>query len=366
MRPHDRLPPPADHAQAVGRLCRAWFGDEPVRATPLAGGFSGSRVHLVERPATGERFVLKRFPASADLDRCGWVHAFMRHLRAAGLPLVPAVIERRDGPAFAVRTVAIDEAGCHWELVAFMTGRSTSVPTAAQATAALETLARLHAAAARLPAGPGHNGPAPAIVRRRDQARCLLAAPWQQRRERELPQADTPIMARLDRAIQIFSEARGSRSLERMAAAEWSGLAVQGVLRDIWSDHVLFAERGDDVSAIIDYHAAGIDTPATDLARLLGSWTSPEARRAAPLLETWRDAIAAYERVRPLSRLERALVPWLDATGVILGLDNWFRWTLEERREFADAARVCARIDRFLAALGPALETAANPPGKLD
>lgn len=366
MRSHDRLPPPGDHPAAVRRICTAWFGEEPLLIAPLAGGLSGSQVHLVERSATGERFVLKRFPLSADLDRCGWVHALMWNLRDAGLAVVPAVIERRGGPAAAGRTVASDEAGGHWELVTFMNGKSTSAPTAAQAAAALECLGRVHVAAARLPAGPGDGGPASAIVRRRDQARRLLAVPWRQRRGRALPQEDTAIMARFDRAIEIFAAACGAGALERVAAAEWEGLAVQGVLRDIWSDHVLFAGHGDDVSAIIDYHAAGIDTPATDLARLLGSWTSPEARRAAPLLEIWHEAIAAYERARPLNRLERALVPWLDATGVIFGLDNWFRWTLDERREFGDAARVCVRIDRLLAALETALETAANPPGKLD
>jgi hypothetical protein len=48
-------------------------------------------------------------------------------------------------------------------------------------------------------------------------------------------------------------------------------------------------------------------------------------------------------------------VPWLHATGVIFGLDNWFRWTLEERRTFPDAGRVRERIDRLVAALGSAL-----------
>ena len=57
-------------------------------------------------------------------------------------------------------------------------------------------------------------------------------------------------------------------------------------------------------------------------------------------------------------------MPWLDATAVILGLDNWFRWTLDEQRVFADPARVQGRIDRLLrrlkSAIGQALDAAAD------
>jgi Ser/Thr protein kinase RdoA (MazF antagonist) len=127
------------------------------------------------------------------------------------------------------------------------------------------------------------------------------------------------------------------------------------VLRDVWSDHMLFADGGDRVSGIIDYHAAGIDSPATDLARLLGSWSLAGECREPSLVDAWRDALNAYERVRPLAPVERRLVPWLHATGVIFGLDNWFRWTLEERRTFPDAGRVRERMKRLVAALGSAL-----------
>jgi hypothetical protein len=58
-------------------------------------------------------------------------------------------------------------------------------------------------------------------------------------------------------------------------------------------------------------------------------------------------------------------VPWLHATGVVVGLDNWFRWTLEEDRRFADPARVLARIDRLSAQLPAALESLRSSPGDL-
>lgn len=329
---------------SIERVCAAWLGTDPIRHAPLAGGgFSGLAVHMVEHLATGRKYVLKRFPESASDERCSWVHALMRHLRAAGIEVVPEVMN-----------IVGDGEGGRWELVAFMPGHATERPTAGQAASALETLARLHIAAAGM-AGEQTRGPSPGVIRRREQARQLLASPWRQRRAAIGMDADAVVVAQFDAAIEVFDRAGGWRAIERVAAAEAEPLALQPVLRDVWSDHVLFADGGERVSGIVDYHAAGIDSPATDLARLLGSWSLAGDRRELSLLDAWRDSLDAYERVRPLAPAERRLVPWLHATGVIFGLDNWFRWTLEERRTFPDAGRVHERIGRLVAALGAAL-----------
>lgn len=349
--PLSALEPP----ELVGRLSAAWLGADSIRVAPLAGGgFSGSAVYLVEHVATGRKFVLKRFPESTPLHRCAWVHALMKHVRAAGIAAVPDVIDHRHAAAGESPSIVVDGEGGCWELVAFMPGRSTERPTPGQAARALETLAAVHVAAAGLSPAVA-SGPSPGVVRRREQARHLLALPWRRRRAAIGMDADAAVLARFDEAIHKFDRAGGMRTLERIAATEPGPLALQPVLRDIWSDHVLFAAEGERVSGIVDYHAAGIDSPATDLARLLGSWSLAGERRAMSLVEAWPDAIAAYERVRPLAPDERRLVPWLHATGVILGLDNWFRWTLEERRTFPDAARMHERIARLVAALGPAI-----------
>jgi Ser/Thr protein kinase RdoA (MazF antagonist) len=114
------------------------------------------------------------------------------------------------------------------------------------------------------------------------------------------------------------------------------------------------------VAGIVDYHAAGVDTPATDLARLLGSW---RGEAVGGLVAGWPAALAAYEAVRPLTVAERSLVPWLHATGVVFGLDNWFRWTIEEGRQFAGVHAVLDRIERLSARLPAALEWLGTSPG---
>ena len=136
---------------------------------------------------------------------------------------------------------------------------------------------------------------------------------------------------------------------------------LQPVIRDIWSDHVLFdAEPRSRVAGIVDFHAAAIDTPATDLARLLGSWRSPGGAAGLPLPDRWPEPLAAYDRIRPLEDRDRQRIGFLHAAAVLCGLDNWFRWIVEEGRDFAGWEAALGRIDQHLGELPDALEWLAR------
>jgi Ser/Thr protein kinase RdoA (MazF antagonist) len=353
---------------SIAALCRRWSAAAPVSIAPLgAAGFSGSQVFVVELSDSPGRFVLKSFHAGASVEHARFVHGLGRHLRAAGVAEVPEVMPALDGD-----TVVVAADGRLWELCRFMTGVAVPCPTPAQSAAAATALARVHLAAAGLPGHPPRAGMSPGVERRIDHARRLLAQPWQARRAvwsqggRSLLTDDTvaAIHDRVATAITMFNACRGERLLVRVAALRPEPCVLQPVLRDIWSDHVLFAdERSDLVRGIIDLHAAGIDTPATDLARLLGSWDAPVGCERLSILERWPAAVAAYDRVRPLSREEAGLIPFLHGTGVVCGLDNWFRWTLDEQRAFPDAGRVLARIDRLVADLPGGLATTGSAGG---
>ncbi|MEI6255163.1 MAG: aminoglycoside phosphotransferase family protein [Planctomycetota bacterium] len=341
-------------------LCRRWCAEAPVEIQPLGiPGFSGSQVFRIERCDTGEQFVLKSFPASASVEHALWVHHLVRHLRAEGMREVPEVMDPLVGD-----TVVADASGGLWELTRLMPGVAVPRPTPLQAAAAAARLARFHLAASRLPADPSCEGFSPGLKRRIAQARDLRDLPWRVRRGRLSRTSDSrfheqftaALTARFDAAIEIFAAAGGPALIANFATMNPVCSVLQAVLRDVWCDHVLFADYdAADVTAIIDLHAAGVDTPATDLARLLGSWAAPAGREQLTLFDRWPEAIVAYTQIRPLSAEERGLIPLLHTTGVILGLDNWFRWTLEERREFSDASRVLARIDSLLQELQPAV-----------
>jgi homoserine kinase type II len=131
------------------------------------------------------------------------------------------------------------------------------------------------------------------------------------------------------------------------------------VFRDVWADHVFFDRKQPAlVTGFIDLHAAGVDTPATDIARLLGSWKSPWPGDGG-WATRWEPAIAAYENLRPLSAAERKAVPLFHASAVVLGLDNWFRWVLEEGRSFPVAAAL-GRVDWLLNGLPEALQALSS------
>jgi len=324
----------------------------PGSLEPLAAGFSGSPVFRVARPG-GEAGVLKAFAAGTIRERARWVHALVSHLRAEGVTEVPAVLPLPEGA-----TLLADPAGWLWELTAFVPGESLAEPTPDQLAAAIGLVARVHARAATLPGHAPARGPSRGLATRVARARQLLANPWADlaaafSTDATSTEFESLLRPRLLAAVECFASADGSGSLMSLSAWRPPPLACQVVLRDLSRDHVLFADRDEaQVCGLIDLHAAGWDTPATDLARLLGSWL-PAGGEVAP--DWWDAALAACDAERPLEPVARAVVPYLAGSGILFGLDNWFRWVLVEGRSFPDEARVVARVDWLIERLPGAL-----------
>lgn len=318
-------------------VCRRWFGHDAVVVEPLpSAGLSGAATWAVGH--AGRAFVLKSFVGSASRPHAEWVHGLMQHVRAAGVPQVPEVCVGHGGG-----TVQAGLDGTLWELAARMPGAATNRPSPRQAAAAGELLARVHLAAATLPGDWPRDGIPSSVQRRIAGARDLLARPWSMRDPLAAPPG---IAERWARAATLMATDAGGRALAAVATAPSFPCPLQPVLRDVWSDHVLF--EGARVTGLVDWHAANIDTPSTDIARLLGSWPDDRVITGA--------FFEAYASLRRLDRRSLAMIPFLQAMGVILGLDNWFRWTMEEGRRFADISMVHARIDRLLGALPSAID----------
>ena len=147
------------------------------------------------------------------------------------------------------------------------------------------------------------------------------------------------------RLLPLYAQAE-EPVLRQLIAAAAQKIPLQPCIRDIWHDHVLF--EGDRVSGIVDFGATRIDNVACDVARLLGSF-SPANR--ADDAAVWREGLAAYESVRPLSADERQLVGVFDRSGTLLAGINWLEWIFINGRTFADLAAVCSRLDGIIARL---------------
>jgi Ser/Thr protein kinase RdoA (MazF antagonist) len=311
---------------AIGDLSRL----EPLAG---AGGFSGSRLWKVT--AASGVYCLRRWPVETTAERLGFIHAFQRHLRDSGLPFVPALVGPRGGAWF------VEHGGWLWELAAWMPGKADyrQHPSAVRLAAAMKALAEIHLAAARMP-GQSRVGTSPGLAARLEQLRQLRAGGIER------------IEAAVARRTLVWDDLarRICQQFHRHALQVESALAAAApihgplfpCLRDVWHDHVLFT--GDEVTGIIDFGAARIESPAGDIARLVGSLVRDDA-------EGWPAALAAYEVHRPLDAVQHQLVRAFDASGVLLAGTNWLTWLYLDQREFDDEAAVARRLAEITARL---------------
>jgi homoserine kinase type II len=129
---------------------------------------------------------------------------------------------------------------------------------------------------------------------------------------------------------------RAVRQLESLAK---NHSATQPCIRDIWRDHVLYT--GDEVTGIIDFGGMDIDTPTTDIARLLGSLVGDDEKN-------WQTGIEAYSAVRPVSAAEAQTAKALDHSGPILAGCNWLQWIYIDRRQFENPAQIIERFRKIV------------------
>lgn len=354
----------------------AFFPRDAAGATiePAPGGFSGSPVAKVVLPS-GACWAVKGLPQGVDAPRARWGHRLMRHLRETPLPFVAEVAEVTPGV-----TLWQDSQGRLWEMLAWMPGSPRLQPREAERTAGLQAVAAVHLAAGRFPAAPATMGPPASLTERVQQCRQLLQRGWLHEGHvrvvgrKPVVERERLALERIDRAFMAAAArlaSDGGHALRRVAAWQPGPTSLLAAVRDLSADHLLFAD-GDArdesllprVTGLIDFHAARLDSPACDLARLVGSWHGglPDAAAIENAVVCYAESLVqcggAPASVRELCRL----VELLTTTGVILGLDNWIRWLAIEERQFPDWDAVALRVERLAAAVGPAFRRLAAAP----
>lgn len=305
---------------------------QPTDVRPLgsAGGFSGAVFWQLHTPRG--RLVLRRWPGGHPSPRrLDFIHAVLQHVASRGVDFVPVPVST------ASRSSRVSCDGHLWELAPWMPGRANfeTDPSRQRLQAALRALATFHRAAEDFPLPTERSGPPPGVARRVERFNELLAGGLD-RLAGSVNHTLWPELA--ERAVawcDLFRLPADSvcRELESLHDAR---VPLQPCIRDVWHDHVLFT--GGAVTGIVDFGAMRIDNVATDLARLLGSLARD--RQAA-----WDAGLAAYEELRPLSRVERRLVQVLDRSAVLLSGLNWIEWVFLERREFDNRATILRRLD---------------------
>jgi homoserine kinase type II len=327
-------------AEATVLRVLARYGAElqPQRIEPLggAGGFSGASFWRIAAPAG--KLCLRRWPPEhPSPERLAMIHSVLAHVSRHGFHLAAQPHLTSDGASFVQHDRHL------WELTPWLPGRADyrAAPSDARLKAALEALAQFHLAAAAGKGIPSSPAPSPGLSERLGSLHRLQAGECDQI-EALARRGGWPEFS--DRAREWFAlyHAAAPNVERQLAAAARLPLPLQPAIRDIWHDHVLFS--GDRVSGLVDFGALRIDSPAGDVARLLGSLAqgNPGA---------WRTGLAAYEQLRPLSPAERQALTVFDCSTVLLSGVNWLRWIFVEGRQFDDRRRVLERFDEHLVRL---------------
>lgn len=329
-------PPEPDFRTLLGRYPAHYAANDAAPARRFEG-FSGARVWRAETSA-GPCALRATNPSHVDPARLAGLHRLIAHLRDCGVAQVPAPIHTLSGATF------FEDDGAHWQLEPWMPGSADfwKRPTPERLRAALECLARVHIAAGRF---DPHSDEANWFFRDSSAASPGLAERlrglkgWDQSRRQLVRQrlessADREFADPGMRFLEAFARwaPRLAADLELAAATR---VPLQPCLRDVWHDHILYS--GDAVTGLIDLHAARSDSVATDLARLLGSLVLNDR-------QGWETGLAAYQRIRPLSLDELALVGLFDRSSVLLSGMTWLDWICIQRREFSDRTKVLSRV----------------------
>jgi homoserine kinase type II len=130
--------------------------------------------------------------------------------------------------------------------------------------------------------------------------------------------------------------------VNRLRRESSSAIAIQPVLRDARPDHFLFAD--DRLTGLVDFGAMGLESPAADLARLIGEWIGPD-------LCARSEALDAYTAVRPLDPSEARLIDVFADSAAWLGPARWVRWHFLDHRQFDDPDAASVGLARAMGRL---------------
>lgn len=283
----------------------------------IGGGLSGARVWRC-RTTADESLCLRQWtPTHPTLERLKLMHAALLHATQHGLKFVPKLTTDVNGNSF------VHCENCYWELTQWLPGNAdyVSQPSRAKLIAAATALAELHTCWRGLSCNTGRS---PTMLERAERLRQWLG-------QRDLVERLGTFIRNPDEGRMCLATIQnlqlvGPRLLARLERFSQDQVTLQPVVRDVWSDHLLF--DGERLVGIVDYGALRIDEVAVDLARMLGSLEpfDASARRAA--LETYNRQAA--EQPVDLTRVEL-----LDECSGVLTALQWMQWLVQERRTFA-------------------------------
>lgn len=321
--------------EVLTRYSRRWRPLDGPELLGNAGGLSGARLWRF-RSEQGPLVLRAWPPHGPDRGHLEQVHRWLA--QAGDLGFLPVPIADLAGATLQ------DHQGQLWELSPWMPGAAEMArpPAIGRVRSAFAALGALHQ---RLAAGQ-REGVSPGLAHRLAEV-AGLARGGLDELERAIGRAPgLPSDPARMSALRWLTLARAvaPRLVEPLREAASRVVPLQPCLRDARPEHFLF--EGDRVTGLVDFGAMGVDCVAGDLARLAGEWLDPEGDSSLRA-----EALAAYERVRPLGAGEASLIDAFTASNALLIGERWVRWEFVEGRQFDDPKAVSDGLARGLAAL---------------
>ncbi len=250
--------------------------------------------------------------AHPSYERLLAIHFAMQEARAAELDFVPSLYRNREGQSITRDGMRL------WELTQWCAGVADygDYPSGPRLQAAMHALAQLHNAWSRSSSALAVS---PTVI---DRSQRLEAWCKSLPRLTNQPRADAQMRMLADDTLRQLA-IQGPRHLEALNSIAAEPVATHFVLRDIWSEHVLFTD--EKVTGMIDFGAARVDEPATDVARLLGSLEPIDQQR-------WCAGLEYYLRSNPAVNRHRVQI--LGNAATLLSALQWLEWLVLEPREF--------------------------------
>jgi Ser/Thr protein kinase RdoA (MazF antagonist) len=264
---------------------------------PVSGGLSGADVWCGEDGRGIPRFALKHWPAETTSARLTQIHTWMGG--AAHLPFVPRVLPTLDG------STSVEDGKSLWDATNWLPGVPCIPADKAKVESACESVAKLHKAWFPYQ----QTAACPGILRRIEVLSQWLSSP-----HAAFASLEPGLTHLIQRAGEVVKRT-APITLETLTPWRNVPLHIQPCIRDLRGEHVLF--EAAHVSGIVDYGAMEMDSPALDLARLLGDLAGEDEGLFAHGLNKYREFQPNFDvNDRLLRQLARA--------GVVCSLIGWF------------------------------------------
>ena len=330
-----------------------------VSTRSVPPGMSGAAVYECVA-GDGEKLALKRWPEGTSRARMEEVHRVMRQSKQAGCELVPTVQEfanvmiKQGGALTIPSPTVMADGNNYWDLLQWMPG------VAANADASLEVIRRgasgiamFHASLRSL--GTKRQSP-PAVAARLTRLRqldsllpqAIAIDPTSRVGPTEKEKELGAVLAEACRRVRHEWDVVRARIARSLSPYVDKPVETQYVLRDVHRGHVLFSQGS--ATGIIDFDSLRIDTPATDLARWVGSFLSSQDE----IDRVWEAALAGFQSENalitgPRCQIDPKMAKELCFATNWLSLGNWLVWILCERRFFpAGNNAVISRVNELL------------------